>query len=316
MGDMAITAKSSRNGLVLLAIGALTLAGIVGFRAWESREGEAPEPTGQEEASGGIEALVARTQSNPDDPEAWAELGFARFERGEFGEAVTAYERATGLSPDEAVLWASLGEARVMASERDPMPADAVEAFEKALSLDPNDPRSRYFMAVRRDLSGDHEGAIDDWLALLGDTPPGAPWEGDLARTIEQVGQINSIDTEERMEAAQAERRERFATGSGMPGVPALTGGAAIPGPSAEQLAAARTMSADEQQQMAEGMVARLEQRLESDPSNIDGWVMLMRSRMTLGQPDRARAALQRAKAANPSQAGRLDAEAEALGVS
>jgi cytochrome c-type biogenesis protein CcmH len=44
---------------------------------------------------------------------------------------------------------------------------------------------------------------------------------------------------------------------------------------------------------MIADMVDGLEQRLAQNPHDADGWVRLMRSRMVLGQEDRARAALQ-----------------------
>ena len=88
-----------------------------------------------------------------------------------------------------------------------------------------------------------------------------------------------------------------------------------IPGPSQEQLAAASQLPASEQQAMAEGMVARLEARLASDPQDVDGWIMLMRSRKTLGDGARARAALQSALAANPGARARLEQAAAVLGV-
>ncbi len=302
--------------LGFLALG-LALAAAAAAIGWSTLGGdEEPEVfAGTQGAAPTIDELQARAEADPDNPGAWQELGFARFERGEFAQAVAAYERAAALDSDNAVLWSSLGEARVMASERDPMPPSAVEAFERAIALDPDDPRARYFMAVRKDLSGNHEGAVDDWLALLDDTPPGAPWEGDLVRTIEQVGRINSISVEERLAAVQSGRAERFAVAPETGSTPPLTGAAGIPGPSQEQLEAARAMSPDEQRTMAEGMVSRLEERLQGNPTNIDGWVMLMRSRMTLGQAAQARQALARAKAANPGDAARLDAEAEALRV-
>src|SRR3546814_15157019 len=90
-----------------------------------------------------------------------------------------------------------------MASDSEPMPAAASEAFDKAIALDANDPRARYFLAVRKDIGGDHRGAIDDWFALLSDTPRGAPWEADLRRTIEQVGAIHKIEVEDRPAATR-----------------------------------------------------------------------------------------------------------------
>jgi cytochrome c-type biogenesis protein CcmH len=62
-------------------------------------------------------------------------------------------------------------------------------------------------------------------------------------------------------------------------------------------------------------MVARLEAKLKADPANVDGWIMLIRSRMTLGQPDQARTALANAVGANPAKANELRDQAAALGV-
>ena len=61
--------------------------------------------------------------------------------------------------------------------------------------------------------------------------------------------------------------------------------------------------------------VAQLETRLQKEPKNLDGWVMLMRSRMTLGEPAKAKAALDAAVKANPGAAAQLRDQAAALGV-
>src|SRR3546814_14962798 len=76
-------------------------------------------------------------------------------------------------------------------------------------SSDLKEPRARYFLAVKKDLAGDHRGAIDDWFALLADTPQGAPWEPDLRRTIEQVGAIHQIEVKT---IGRASCRERVCT--------------------------------------------------------------------------------------------------------
>ena len=88
-----------------------------------------------------------------------------------------------------------------------------------------------------------------------------------------------------------------------------------MPGPSAADVQAASALPLSEQREMAEGMVARLDARLKSEPKNPDGWIMLMRSRMSLGQPDKASQALKDALAANPDQADMLRQQAEMLGV-
>lgn len=249
-----------------------------------------------------IEALEQAAQSTPKDPEAWARLGIARYDRDEYAQAVTAFEHATALAPTRGNLWSLLGETRIYASEHDPMPAPAVEAFQKALAIDPKDPVARYFMAVRKDLTKDHQGAIADLLALLADTPPGAPWESNLRRTIEQIGQINHIDTAKRLAAVQQPAAA----------APAQT---ALPGPSADQIQAASRLSPSDQDSMARGMVERLEGKLRTDPRNVPGWIMLIRSRMNLGEPAKASAALSAAVAANPDAKDQIEAEARSLGV-
>ncbi len=66
-------------------------------------------------------------------------------------------------------------------------------------------------------------------------------------------------------------------------------------GPTAEQVREAQNMSADDRQQMIEGMVAGLAAKLQENPSDLQGWVRLARSYNVLGQPMKARNALSRA---------------------
>jgi cytochrome c-type biogenesis protein CcmH len=303
--------KSMRvqGGVLLFGAALAAAAAAIG---WRALGGDSNPQSEVAAAPNSIEALERRARDAGDDAVPWQQLASARFERGEFEAAARAYREAIARADDQAVLWSALGESLVLASRADPLPAEALAAFRKALSLDPKDPRARYFLAVKRDLDGDHWGAIGDWLSLLADTPPGAPWEDDLARTIEQVGKINAIETGARIDAAQQQRRTALADAAAASG---LSAGQAIPGPDAAQLQAAGGIAPGEQRQMAESMVARLEARLRSDPANLEGWVMLMRSRQTLGQGDRARKALADAIAANPGSADRLRKEAELLGL-
>ncbi|MDE2300990.1 MAG: tetratricopeptide repeat protein [Sphingomonadales bacterium] len=242
----------------------------------------------------------------PQDADGWRRLGESQSGAGRYADAVGAYEKATALAPQRAELWSALGEARVMASAHDPMPQAAIDDFDRAIARDARDPRARYFLAVARDLRGDHRGAIADWLALLADTPPGAPWEADLRRTIVQVGRINHIAVAARLAAIRQPP----------PAVPAPPPAlAGIPGPTTEDLRAASAIPPSQQQAMAQGMVAQLEARLAADPHNGEGWAMLVRSKLTLGGPQAAAQTLDKALAADPADAAMLRAEARAMGV-
>lgn len=255
-----------------------------------------------------IESLEERTRNDPMDVEAWQLLGWSYFEGGRYSQSANAYDKATQLEPGRAVYWSSLGEALVMADETDPMPTAAKAAFDKAISLDAKDPRSRYFQAVSKDLSGDHRGAIDDWLALLRETPQDAPWEADLIRTVQQVGKINKIDVAASLASANEARVVLAA-------IPSSIAAAPIPGPSKADMAQAAKLPPGQQEQMVTSMVEGLEAKLVKNPNNVNGWIMLMRSRMTLGETAKAKAAFQKSIVENPESQSKLAKEARILGV-
>jgi len=312
-GETRPEGGSSKAGWVLLGAALLLAAGSIGFNIYQG-SGVPAEPVSAAGGEGSIDELRAAAEASTDDAGPWGDLAFAYFNEGQYDEAAAAYRRAVAIAPDEAVLWSALGETLVLASKRDPLPQEALAAFEKAVSLDPEDPRGRYFLAAKEDLDKDHEGAIAAWLDLLSDSPQGAPWEADLVRTIEQVGQINKIDVAARIAKAQATRKPALiAPGSGA--VAGDQASASLRGPTAADVAAAGAMKPSEQRQMAEGMVEQLEARLAKEPKNLDGWVMLMRSRMTLGEPAKAKAALDAAVKANPGAAAQLREAAAQLGV-
>lgn len=295
--------KTGKSAALAIAATAVA-AGAIGYRVYTDTPDE--NVAAATASADPLAALETEAKANSKDSGAWQRLGFAMFDQGRFADSAAAFEKAAALSPKHAVLWSSLGEALVMASEQDPMPPRAREAFRKAMALDPNDPRARYFQAVEKDLTGDHKGALDAWLELLADTPVGAPWEADLRRTIEQVGKIHKIGVDKQLAAVTAKRP------APTPAHPAF---GAIPGPSQEQLAASGSIPPGDQRAMAEGMVAKLEGRLLTDPGNVDGWMMLMRSRKTLGQDAAAAKALADAISANPARKSELKAVAGQLGI-
>ena len=311
MVEQTETGGVNRWGLLVFVLALLAVAGVIGWRFLQET-GETQAPAAAPMADASIDALLAQTRSNPDDPEAWQTLGYAQMERADYDGAATAFTKATERDDGNADLWSALGEALVRGSTGDPIPARALSAFRKAVEIEPSDPRARYFLAVKQDIDGNHESAINALFALLDDTPPGAPWEGDLVRTIQQIAAIREIPVDDRLKQAQSDRALNPAPAAAPP---ALTAGDAIPGPSRQQIDAARTMAPGDQRDMAVGMVESLEGKLAANPVNVDGWVMLMRSRMTLGEPEKASKALADGIAANPESAERLQTEAQVLGV-
>jgi cytochrome c-type biogenesis protein CcmH len=299
---MTTTVSASRIALIAAA---LVASGAIGFSIWRGQTA-APPPTSAApptasiggtpaDAAAAITQIEAALKANPNDARGWRVLGSAHREAGNFGESVTALRRATALEPDNAEGWALLGEALAL-SAPPPMPADARAAFRKALDKDANEPLAAYYLAIARDMDGDHKGAIDDWFALLDRSPAGSPWIPEVRNTITRVAAANKIDVAKRLAAAK----------DLAPAPPAK----ATPGRVADPALARR-----EQDAMVAQMVDGLAAKLETNPKDVDGWVMLMRSRVALKQDAQARQALATAKAANPGDAAKLDQAARAMGL-
>ena len=88
--------------------------------------------------------------------------------------------------------------------------------------------------------------------------------------------------------------------------------------PTAEDVKASEGLSDTQRDSMIRGMVDQLATRLETSPNDEDGWLRLMRSRMTLGEKDAAKAALSKALetfASDAAAKARLTATARELGV-
>lgn len=263
----------------------------------------APQAGTPGEVAGMIGQLEAKMAANPADPEGWRMLGWSYFQTRRFSESAEAYRKAAAINPADPTYVSAMGEALVQAADGTVTPA-AQAAFEKARSLDGNDARSRYFLALLKEQRGDVKGAIADWVALLKEAPADAPWAGELRRIVTEAGQKANIDV-----------------ASQLPTVPAIAAAApagALPGPTPEDVAAAQKMRPSEQQAMIRGMVDGLASRLAQNPKDAQGWMRLMRARTVLGETGQASAAYRSAKAAFAGDSAALaqfDAAAKELGI-
>lgn len=300
---------ASRIGLYALVLAGVGAVVAVGLRYREgSGQGAAPtaatpsQPASQADVGKMIQVLEARLKANPKDAEGWRMLGWSYFNLNRFDDAAKAYAHGAEQAPGDSGLWSALGETLVYAHKKG-VDEDAAHAFTRALEIDPKDARARYFMAVRKDLAGDHKGAIDDWIAVLRDAPADAPYAESIRTLIEQVAKREKINVSGRIPAAPA---------------PRTVASDAIPGPSQGQMQDAARMSPSEQDAMARGMVDRLAARLGQQPRDEEGWIRLMRARLVLGDKAAAREAHAKARdifADDKAAQGRIDAAAKELGA-
>ena len=185
-----------------LAVGVLLLGGglyvLLGRPDLSSREAVVAAPQSIPEAM--VSALEAQVRETPDDPAMLSTLGQAYAETGRYAEAAEVFGRASLLAPDNAALPSARGEALVQAAGGRVTEAAEI-AFRAAVALDPGDARARYFLALRKDQTGDRDGAMDDWIALLNSAPPDAPWLPQVRGFVEQVAAERGIDISDRLDA-------------------------------------------------------------------------------------------------------------------
>src|SRR3954468_24006697 len=219
-----------------------------------------------------LDRLVANVEShleqNPEDGRGWEVVGPVYMRIGRFNDAVKARRNSLRINGPTAEREADLGES-LMAEANGVVTAEAKAAFERALTLDAKHNKARFFLAVAAHQDGQQEKAASIWRAMLADARPGSPWIG-MVR--EALGQVEPPST--------------------------AASGASAPGPSAEDVAAANEMKAEDRDAMVRGMVERLAERLKRDGSDVEGWLRLVRAYTVLGERERALSALADARRA------------------
>ena len=223
-----------------------------------------------------IGALREQLRQDPDNDRGWFMLGMTYRSSEHFAEAAQAFRRAAELAPRNADYAAYQGEALLLAGGDTP-PPEAERLFRRALALQPGNPQARYYLATLKDMGGDHRGAVDDLVALLREAPADAPWAPQVRGAVTSIAREHHIDLAGRLPP------------------PPAAATAAIPGPTPEQMAAARAIPPSQQDQMVRAMVDGLAARLRQNPRDADGWIRLMRSRMVLHDPAAAAEALRSA---------------------
>jgi len=232
-----------------------------------------------------IGQIEERLAQNPNDGVGWQLIGPVYMRLGRFDDAVVAFRKSLALNGETAGRLTALGEALVGAANG-VVTDEAKQTFERAVALDPREPKARFFLGLADEQDGNAAAAAAKWRAMLQDAPPNAPWVAFVRESLARV-------TGEPVES---------------PG----------PGPSPEEMAAAQNMPEAQRTEMIRGMVAKLADRLHADGSDVDGWLRLVRAYAVLGERDQAKVAAADAKKAlaqHPDEIKRIDDLVKGLGL-
>ncbi len=302
--------KGAPKGAYLAAVAALPFAALITYGLIGS-PGQAGQPfaeraTSPDEATqhagsdmeASMNKLAQRLEENPGDLDGWILLARSRAAIGQLQQSAEAFRQAVQLAPENVELRGNYGEALVSAVGGIVTP-EAKKQFQWVNAKLPGDHRSRYYLGLAEAQAGNGQAALELWLALEADAAPGTGWLPALQERMRQVSAQFDID----LASLAPDRAQVIPT----------------PGPTAEQIATAQEMPEDEQSSMIRGMVARLAERLEEEPDDIEGWLRLARSYRVLGESDKARQAInqarENAKAINSESLALVDAAAREFGI-
>lgn len=204
----------------------------------------------------------------------WILLGQTYMRMNDYSGAVDAFGVGTERPEATSATFSQLAEA-MLAVESGIVTPPIEAAIEQAVALDPRNPAAVYYQALALDQTGRSVTAYNVLAQRIAMESEIAPWMEAF------IGQLNRI----------GERLGRQPVGPLM-----LLSQYGVPGPNADDIAAAAQMSAEDRAEMVQSMVARLAARLEDEPDDLEGWLRLANAYNVLGDLDAARTALSRAE--------------------
>lgn len=149
--------------LAALGIATFALYRVVGTPAALDPAAQAA-PATLEEA---VAQLEAELKKNPNEPEGWRLLGKSYIAQERYAEARAAFERAIKLMPDNADLLVEAAQARLFADPQQKLGSRAVTLLQRALILQPDHQRARWFLGVSQRQNGQPAEAAKTWEPLL-----------------------------------------------------------------------------------------------------------------------------------------------------
>ncbi len=293
----------------LVSIGSVALYGVLS----EPTRLVDPGAAAAREQQAEIERLVARLKerlaADPTSQEGWRLYARTSAALADWDTAINAYQRAMSLGDGTVDTLAAYGEVLVARARGTVIPL-ARETFRTVLAREPDNGMARFYLAIAAGQDGQPAQAIRGLQVLAAEMPADAPVRAEIARRVAGFAQEAGMAPPALPPGQAPVPRTGGVPPPGAPpgaplaagpraGMPAAPSTGAPPnaprGPDQATIDAAASMPAADRTQMIRGMVARLAERLEQEPNDLDGWLRLGQSWMVLNEPEKAADAYERA---------------------
>jgi len=144
--------------------------------------------SGQQQIAAMVDTLAERMKTRPDDAQGWIMLARSYTVLSRFDEALPAYKRASELQPQDAVLLADYADA-VAATKGSANNAESNALIDRALAIDPKQPKALALAGTSAYDRGDFAGAVSRWEAMAADLPPDSELSKQVRSSIDDARQ-------------------------------------------------------------------------------------------------------------------------------
>ena len=153
------------------------------------------EDDGHQEISSMVDSLVKRLEKEPDDLEGWNMLGRTYAIMGRFNEARDIYAKLLAKSPDSPEALVNYADIYAMTQDGSLM-GKPVELINKALSIDPKNPKALALAGTAKFEQGEFKQAAVYWEELLAIIPAESKLAQSVSGSIRQAKSLASNNQE------------------------------------------------------------------------------------------------------------------------
>jgi cytochrome c-type biogenesis protein CcmH len=167
--------RTPRSRLTGVLAGVVVMAAAAGlyplWSNWDWHTAVATKPAVDPQVLAMVAKLERHMKDAPDDLKGWLLLGRSDLALERADGAIDAYEHAERVDPNNVEAMLGLGEALSLRAGGDVIPP-AGDLFERAIALEPDNPRALLYSGFGAATRGDRATARQRWLKLKGLHPP------------------------------------------------------------------------------------------------------------------------------------------------